>query len=174
MAYTSSQVVQAVPTGINSALVLISSGTLSGTSTVVNNAFSATYDAYRINIFDCIGASGSPILSLQLGATTSGYSYSQMYCNVTTTWTIAGAGSTAAFSCGQADSTDKSNFIIDMLNPFKTENTFFNCFKTGGTGNNDQRIGKLTDTTSYTAFTFTNNVAVAMSGSFKIYGYTNS
>jgi hypothetical protein len=62
MAYTSSQVVQAVPTGINSALVRIASGNLSGASTVFSNAFSSAYDNYIITISNLVrAASASPI-----------------------------------------------------------------------------------------------------------------
>ena len=45
--YTSAQVVQAVPTGINSALVYVAGGTMSAVASVtVDTCFTATYDEY--------------------------------------------------------------------------------------------------------------------------------
>jgi len=49
--YTSGQIVQAVPTGINSALVLIAKTSFTTTATwTLDNIFSATYDNYRIDM----------------------------------------------------------------------------------------------------------------------------
>ena len=72
--YTSAQVVQAVPTGINSALVLVSSTTIGTTvsSVAVTNCFSADYDNYKIVVNGGV-ASTNVELRIQLGATTTGY-----------------------------------------------------------------------------------------------------
>ena len=69
--YTSAQVVQAVPTGNNSALVLISTTTITNgvTSVTVTSQFSSTYDNYKILISG--GGGGTAGVDLKLGATTT-------------------------------------------------------------------------------------------------------
>jgi hypothetical protein len=58
--YTSAQVVQAVPTGINSALVYITGGTISNT-TSVDNCFSATYLNYKIVFSNLVSGDASAV-----------------------------------------------------------------------------------------------------------------
>ena len=72
--YTSAQVVQAVPTGINSALVLISSTTIGTTvsSVTVSSAFSSTYDAYKIVLTGGVGSASDSAIALKLGSTKIG------------------------------------------------------------------------------------------------------
>ena len=55
--YTSAQVVQAVPTGINSALVKINTTTVSAQNTVtLSNVFSSTYHSYMFTISNLSGS----------------------------------------------------------------------------------------------------------------------
>ncbi len=58
----------------SSGLTLITSTTLSGSSATISNAFSATYDNYRIYIYDVINTNGAAH-KFQLGSVTSNYEF---------------------------------------------------------------------------------------------------
>ena len=174
MAYTSSQVVQAVPTGINSALVYIGGGSLNGTATTTfSNVFSATYDSYRIYLINMSAASGTPIQKLQLGSATTDYESTNMYCNNSATWTFA-SSPTANFEVAQMNSTDKTTAVIDIVSPFLTEQTFFTSLAAGYGTQRDMNIGLQDSATSFTAFTIFNSSSANTTGTVRIYGYTNS
>ena len=70
--YTSAQVVQAVPTGINSALVYIARTTFTtAASTAMTNVFSSAYDNYFITITNLIGSASSGGTNINLGSSGS-------------------------------------------------------------------------------------------------------
>ena len=172
--YTSGQVVQAVPTGINSALVLIST-TIVGTtvsSVTVSNAFSATYDNYKITYSGGVASTGVD-LQMILGATTSTYFFALGYIpwaggvsNITvnngSSWAYIGGAST------------KFSFInCDIYRPFASDETVVTVL-----GSNDSNGqfggGYLNNSTSYTAFTITPSSGTLTGGTIRVYGYTNS
>ena len=74
--YTSAQVVQAVPTGINSALVLISATAMTTGSVSVNNCFTSTYDNYRL-LFSPSATTADAVITfrLRLSGTDSSANY---------------------------------------------------------------------------------------------------
>lgn len=173
--YTSAQVVQAVPTGINSALVLISSTTIGSavSSVTVSNAFSATYDNYKISISSGVCSGNDIPLNLQLGATTTGYKWALV---------TSGAGGVFADSNGSASSinlgigfTDYLYFNADVFNPFLAKYTLANGFVYDNTNTRFQgKSGILANTTSYTAFTIAPGSGTLTGGTIRVYGYTNS
>lgn len=70
--YTSAQVVQAVPTGINSALVYIARTTFTtAASTAMTNVFSSAYDNYFITITNLIGSASAGSTNINLGSSGS-------------------------------------------------------------------------------------------------------
>ena len=77
--YTSAQVVQAVPTGINSALVLINRTAISASSSqAFDNVFTSTYENYLILVQDCYGSVANSRLRFQYryaGPTTQATAY---------------------------------------------------------------------------------------------------
>ena len=173
--YTSAQVVQAVPTGINSALVLISATTIGTTvaSVTVSGAFSATYDAYKILITGGAGSAQTG-LGFKLGASVTGYYQAQAGINYSTgtvtgransndsSWTRAGAGNSSGLS-----------LIMDINNPFLAKYTYFSC----AVAYNDegaQTNGFHGVATSYTDFTITPSTGTLTGGTIRVYGYTNS
>jgi hypothetical protein len=174
--YTSSQVVQAVPTGINSALVLISSTTIDSAvaSVTVSDAFSSTYDAYKIVLTGGVGSVSDSAIALKLGSTTSGY-YEAL---VGLTYANSGSNSVtnngANFSrAGQVLGTSVLFANIDLLNPNLAQPTIANYSQVTSTL---ARVGGgfLNNSTQYTAFTFTPASGTLTGGTIKVYGYTNS
>ena len=171
--YTSGQVVQAVPTGINSALVLISTTTIGTTvsSVTVSSAFSATYDAYKITVTGGAASTGNSLL-MTLGATTTGYSLQIVYGAFNNTPLALGTSNTSSWNAGNGN-TNSLSMNIDLLNPFLTEQTFINgaLIENGAGG---ALAGFLNNTTSYTAFTLTTSGGTITGGTIRVYGYTNS
>jgi len=159
-----------------SGLVLISSTTI-GTavsSVTVSNAFSATYDNYKI-VVSGGAASASNILRLTLGATATGY-----YAGV---WDVSFAGLSGA--TGQANTafwvfglgeTNGLSAISDISMPFASDQTYFVSNSVALKTTEFMRIanGFLNDTTSYTAFTITASTGTFTGGTIKVYGYANS
>jgi len=177
MAYTSSQIVQAVPTGINSALVLIKSQTIGTTvsSVEVTGAFSSTYDNYRIVISG--GAASADVnLNMTLGSTATGYYRSQNY------FTFAGVASTGSQVNGTSwlavglATTNSMAGVFDLFNPNLAKTTwwFGGVLYASTTGLYGVGGGFLNDSTQYTAFTITTSSGTITGGTIKVYGYLNS
>ncbi len=174
MAYTSSQIVQAVPTGINSALVLIKTQTVGTTvsSVTVSDVFSSTYDNYKITYSGGV-ASTAVDLGMILGATTTNYYYGFGYLpyggslagvtvNNGASWAYAGGANTAL-----------TYLNCDIFRPFASDETIIASVG-GNHANANFGGGYLNNTTSYTAFTITPSSGTLTGGTIRVYGYTNS
>jgi hypothetical protein len=157
-------------------LVFISSTTIGSAvaSVTVTNAFSATYDNYRIVISGGAGSTAQQ-MQLQLGATTTGY-YAQ---SIDAAWTGAtgtvAQNNTAFWNIGSA-STVAMSAVLDICMPFASDETYFvgGSNMTAVTGYFGARGGYLNNTTSYTDFTVSLAAAATMTGgTIKVYGYKN-
>jgi hypothetical protein len=172
--YTSGQVVQAVPTGINSALVRVGGGALSGSSTTFSSVFSATYHAYAI-VGTNLSASAASSLTMTLGATTTGYYYTSVASFYSTSGYTAqiGAENAAAWTFLGNLNSATGGFVMQIENPFLSAITTFTSPYRNGLGSSGTVTGLLNNTTSYTAFTLA-PVSGTLTGTINIYGYTLS
>lgn len=159
-------------------LTLIKTQTIGTTvsSVTVSDAFSTTYENYKITISGGVGSTDASI-GLQMGATTSGYyaslsavTYSSAAAltrsdNNAAKWTRAGGVNTGAISMN-----------LDIFNPFTAHNTlmFGNKVDTGTGGASGAMNGFLNNTTSYTAFTISPDAGTLTGGTIRVYGYANS
>ncbi|CAB4171320.1 hypothetical protein UFOVP1335_22 [uncultured Caudovirales phage] len=183
MAYTSSQVVQAVPTGINSALVLVSAQTITASSSFqVNNCFSATYDNYLVKMFISAATTGIN-LKLRLGASgtpDTGSIYTAIF-SVVRNLTGVGVYNDGLFNATSLyfnlDNYVPAFYDISIQNPFAGRPTGFIVDEVAGaTAAETQKYtggGYINNTTSFTDI----NIFPAsgtITGLIKIYGYTNS
>jgi hypothetical protein len=161
-----------------SGLVLVKTQTIGSAvaSVTVSDAFSATYDSYKIVIS---GGSGSTAarLNIALGATTTGYYFGVVGYNYGNS--LAGTGfanTTAFFDYAGYFNTDGLSFNTELINPNLAKNTFINCQynenKTNGTSFNTN--GYLANTTAYTAFTIGASSGTLTGGTIRVYGYANS
>jgi hypothetical protein len=175
--YTSGQVVQAVPTGINSALVLVKTQVIGSavSSVTVTNAFSSTYDNYLITVNGGAG-SGNNDLNMTLGATSAGY-YTAGYFiqaggSITSTSTNNGAG---WISAGAAV-INTLNMEMTIYAPNLAKRTAFNSrmVKATGVGIVVTLQGYLDNDTQYTDFTLGASAGTVTGGTIRVYGYTNS
>ena len=160
-----------------SGLTLISTTTIGTTvsSVTVSNAFSATYDNYKIIISGGV-ASQTNALKLTFGATTTGYYFFQIY------------GKTDAATVTGENLANGAQFYIGAgtTNALQGQGEVFapNLAKTTSvTSHYLEQIaaryvyffgGWLNDTTQYTAFTIAPNAGTITGGTIKVYGYQNS
>ena len=180
MAYTSSQVVQAVPTGINSALVLISSGTATGAATLsFTNVFSSTYDTYKI-IFRKYASVNNNEMYMQLGTSgTADTGGNYVWSGLTQQSVVTNSDTvTSQTSWAWASNTGAANnwaeFIISNPNLAQYTQMYSNNL-----GNysarlyNNLRWHQLRTTTQYTDFFITSSVNPG-DCEYAIYGYVKS
>lgn len=172
--YTSAQVVQAVPTGINSALVLTGSATLSGTSTNLTSCFSATYDNYFIFMSNVkLSASAGYItVELLVGTTpaTTNYGYEGIYYKSgTNTGENASGESSWVETIYQNSASTAMGFTYTIMQPFLTVGTNMNSsnYIQGNFG----RTRNLwnSNATSYDGIKFSQANGFA-SGTVRVYG----
>ena len=172
MAYTSSQVVQAVPTGINSALVLVGNSTLSGASVTLSNCFSATYDNYEIIVSNPQAAAGNPSLVMTIGAISSGYIRGLITNNGA--WTYS--SSNASWELGFAGDATDTNVMaqVFLTNPFLVAKKTLLGSSVFPSNTVYEVYGEQETTTSCTSLTLTMESSTFSAGSIRVYGYTNS
>ena len=156
----------------SSGLTLITSTTLSGSSATISNAFSATYDNYRIYIYDVINTNGAAH-KFQLGSVTSNYEFTEMFCNNASAWTFSGSSPNTSFQVSPNNTVDQVSVIIDLSMPFLSRPTGFISMSTGYSTERDMTIGVQDSTTSFTAFTYFTTVGT-FTGNVKVYGFANS
>jgi len=159
-------------------VVLVSATTIgSGVSSVaVSSAFSSTYDNYLITLSGGV-ASGNVDLSLQLGATTTGYYAGYNKVTYSTGSASASSNNNAAnFSAIGVGTTNSLHAFVNVLSPNLAKNTNIN----GGFGVNlagaasSVFAGFLNDSTQYTAFTIAPSSGTLTGGTIRVYGYANS
>jgi hypothetical protein len=157
-------------------MVLVKSETIGTTvgSVTVTDAFSATYDAYKITITSGVASSSNAQLNLTLGATVTGYKYAYLVSAAS----AAGIISTSAtfIPVGEIN-TNLLQMNTEVFNPFLAKHTYVNGTLGYNNANNNGRAGLtglLENTTSYTAFTLTPTTGTLTGGVIRVYGYTNS
>jgi hypothetical protein len=141
----------------------------------VSDAFSASYDNYRI-MYTGGSCTGQNDLLLTLGATVTGYAHSV----ISTTWSsspsliTAGDGNTSSWARAGIAETDNPFLSLDIFNPFLAKRTIawgsFVGSQAGRVGGSFS--GFLADTTPYTSFTITVGGGLTVSGgTVFVYGY---
>ena len=143
----------------------------SGVSSVaVTDAFSATYENYKIVVSG--GASSvSTLVDMQLGASTTNYASALFLVTYSTAGT--GAASQASFSkflwVGNADPSGLS-MVIELTNPFLSKQTsFYSNIATQSQAGFTRGLQNTTN--SYTGFTLTPQSGTLTGGTIYVYGY---
>jgi hypothetical protein len=175
--YTSGQVVQAVPTGINSALVLIKTQTIdSAVSTVeVTDAFSATYDNYFITINDGISSANGVLRFILTGSTTAYYATRLGIVYSGAASSFGSDNNAASVTSAGVSQTSGLYAAITVANPFIAKPSYGTFSYQGSDGSNgvlgfwNHRVS-----TSFTGFTITPSTGTLTGGTIRVYGYTNS
>lgn len=183
--YTSGQIVQAVPTGINSALVLIKSQTVSSAVSFSLDAstFTSSYKNYRIiGAFTSSATGASQTVTMRLRASgtdnsSSNYQTANMRGSTAISGATASSSLTTSFLIVPAmTAPNRINFSIDIYNPQATDYTAINGLV--GSLQNDADMfaittsGVMTVTTSYDSASFILSSG-GFTGAYQVYGYTN-
>ena len=183
--YTAGQVLTASSLNANlsfaasaGGLTLIKTQTIGSTvaAVTVSDAFSATYDNYKIIVSGGIGSANANI-SMTLGATVTDYAYNNIYLAYNST-TVNGENSNSAASWlrvarGSANNIDGE---IELKSPFEAKRTMFQM-RTSSSASNELWStggGYLNNATSYTAFTLTAALGTLTGGTIFVYGYSKS
>lgn len=174
MPYTSSQVVQAVPTGINSALVFISSTAVTGAQVNITNCFSATYESYLIIGRNITGPGDSYAFDFRLGVSGTPNTAND-YLSASPDGTY---GSGTYITLGQCGTGDVNNFQLQITAPQLAQQTFYtmsyqHVYSTGGAR---MMNGYHSSSTQFTDFVLLvrSGASNFSQGNIKIYGYTAS
>jgi hypothetical protein len=157
-----------------SGLTLISSTTVGTTvaSVTVSNAFSATYDNYKITYSGGVASTGVD-LQMTLGATTAGYFFGLGYIPWASSITSITVNNGASFAYIGGASTKFAFINCDIFRPFAADETAVAVL--GANDANGQfGGGYLNNSTSYTAFTITTSSGTLTGGTIRVYGYQNS
>ena len=172
---TTAQMNTAVTAGVGLVPILTQTIGTAVSSVVVSNAFSTTYDNYKILITGGVASTDNGI-NLKMGATTTGYyagrlrvlysagTLSQETDNNAASWTNIGYGNTNSLH---------ANF--ELLNPFKTQQTNMTNIAAENATNARATMtsGWLNNSTSYTDFTLTPSGGTLTGGTIRVYGYKN-
>jgi len=187
MAYTSSQIVQAVPTGINSALVFVTGASFSAVTSVSlpTNTFTSTYRNYKIiigfssssatqTISGRLRSAGADITTANYWQASSGVNTSNVTVNLAddtqTSWKLGNAGTTNVWGLTlDAIAPNISNtskiFVGNLLyyNPTTSVNngTSMNLLSYNGTPFQVDSLSIIASTGNFT-------------GTYRIYGYSES
>jgi len=144
-------------------------------SVTVSDAFSSTYDNYKITI-NGGSASATGYLQLQLGATTTAY-YGSHFSGVfdTNAFVAFGMNNAASFLyAGRAYSGQTIALHCDVFSPNLAKWTTMNALQVN---NNSGGFGMAycnqESTTQFTAFTITPSTGTLTGGTIRIYGYKN-
>lgn len=159
----------------NGGLVYIKSQTIgTGVSTVtVSDAFSSTYDNYKIVVFGGT-ANTNQAINLRLGSTTTGYYGNLIYWSyASTTTNVVNQQNTANWGYTGVSTTNGNTMSLSLLGPNLAKRTAImvdNYVNVTTGGEMGIYGGFLNDATQYTAFTLI--VGGTMTGGeIRVYGY---
>ena len=173
--YSSGDVLTASDLNASSGLVLVKSVTIgSGVSSVtVTNAFSSTFDNYRLMI-RVETASTDVAINLVMGTSTTGYYYSAMLAEFTGVTGQTNLQNGSKWRIGAADSTG-GRIACDIFSPYLATRTAVGFSSTyyDPSGYQETGGGFHNDSSQYTQFGIDSAGATMTGGDIRLYGYNN-
>ena len=161
----------------NSGLVYIKQQTVGTTvsSVTVSNAFSATYDNYKI-IYSGGTASSLNTLGMTIGGSSTGYYSIVHYSTYGSPSTFLGEGNnnTASWSYVGYGSANYTSVSIDLINPFAALFTTYGAGAWPAVTVSGTSAGIHQVATSYTSFAITSVSGTISGGTIYVYGYRKS
>ena len=167
----------AAPAGA-SALTLISTTTLSGSTTNIDSVFSSTYDNYLIQVsMDSNNTVGAMTMQLRASgsATATGYYYGLYQVDWAGAVALVGNGSNASSArIGTTFNAAPSPVTFTMFNPNRAQRTTFQGLSqgadTGASGSQMYWGGFQSATTQFDGFSI---IGGSQTGKVRVYGYSN-
>lgn len=158
----------------NSGLVYVKQQTVGNAvaSVTVSDAFSATYDNYRIIYSGGVGST-LQTLQMQLGASTTGYYSVVNYALYSALSTPASSGdnNNSFWTYMGYASANFTQASFDLINPFLARFTAYNASSWAAVTVAGTSSGLHQVATSYTSFNFYPNVGTLTGGTIYVYGY---
>jgi hypothetical protein len=142
-------------------------------SVTVSDAFSATYDHYKI-VYQGACSTGGEVLRLRLGSNTANYYGNVIYANYGNgaAQSIADAPATSFTHCS-GGFFGQTSLDVTVFNPFLTTRTGMSTTIYMDENNAGSKRGTLLDNNSYTAFTLLTGAGTITGGTIRVYGYRN-
>jgi hypothetical protein len=171
--FTSTSAAVWFPNGVSGGLTRVTGGALSGATVLFSNAFSSTYDAYRIvvsnftntanaYVYMTLGSAATNYVNFQSAVTPAGAFSNTFGGQGTTRWVVA------------FTTTTDSGFSFDVINPnLAKRTTISGGLLVNGSTEAGTMVGTLNDTTQYTSFTLTANSG-NFTGTVNVFGYSLS
>ena len=172
---TASDVWLFVPTA-SSALSLIGAAAPSAVSSVsVNSVFSATYQNYLVLAAVSFASTDRPMLRLRASGTSSSANYSAYYMDINTSPAlVAGFAASDKILAAQTGSTGLCFIVATFCNVYLAEPSLFTVDCVDGTSTPRRTLGRHTASTSFDGIELLSEGGQNMTGSLRIYGYSNS
>lgn len=148
----------------------------SGVSSVaVSNAFSATYDNYKIMISNCVGSTNANIV-LTLTGSTASYASSVIYAAYSGGSPAAATLGTTSWSEAGSITANGVSMNAELNDPFLARNTGFRSLHTTMTSNGSAIVinGMHNVASSYSGFTIATSAGTITGGTIAVYGYGKS
>jgi len=174
--YSSGDVLTAADLNQSSGLVFIKSQTI-GTavsSVTVTNAFSSTFDNYRVSI-DGVASSAGTNMMIALGTslTGSGYYGSFLYDNYAgPALGTARLVNASNLYLGAFGVLSENFYKVEITNPFVSDRTGFATTSYGSSASGWSN-GTNASSSSFTAFTIGGQSGTMTGGTIRVYGYNN-
>jgi hypothetical protein len=169
--------------GTTPGLVYITGATFTGVATVDSpqNTFTSTYTNYLVSI-NLDSAASAAALYFRLSTTgtpvTTGYDWAGMTVRSTTATFPGGQNNVAQFYFGDVGNIDYTSFVVTLANPQVsakvTKTTWAGPHADGTYYYSTTGAGRQSPAASHDGFRIFNSGGVNMTGSYKVYGYSNS
>jgi len=182
MAYTSSQIVQAVPTGINSALVCVKAETTFSavTSVTADSVFTSSYTNYLVKLIFNTSTNNEVLMKFRVSgtATSTNYNRQRLVFNLTTVTTDQLTAQTSLNLGSTNGSFDQSN-EINIYNPQIATATNIYCLSQNNFANYTTGNAGLVFSANQSASTAFDGIEWSVAtgtftGKYAIYGYSKT
>ena len=148
----------------------------SGVSSIpVTNAFSATYDNYKIMYSNGVGSTNLSLQMILTGSTTN-YANSVIFAAYSGGGVAAASLGTTSWSQAGDASTGGVSLNVELSDPFNTKLTGFRALTSvmNTAGSTIAQNGLHNVSSSYTGFTLTTSTGTVSGGTIYVYGYGTS
>ena len=143
-------------------------------SVTVTNAFSTTYDAYKVFLIGCTSstASGNAI-KIQLGAATTLYYYGGCFTSYNSTASGIGGSNVDGWIAGALEN-PASSLEMEIFQPFQSLPTYFSANNTFPASRAGRIDGCQNSNTSFTDLKITPQGGTFTGGTLYVYGYAKA
>jgi hypothetical protein len=173
--WSSGEVLTAADLNAYAGLVLVKTQTIGTTvaSVTMTDAFSSTFDNYRIVVTGVDCSVGGDVVSMILGASTTLYDFGGQYTIYSTNnGSFFGGAAQSKWDVMYQSTDANSTMIMDIFGPYLSQATTMTSISTGQNVTRQQQ-GSHNVASSYGSFTLTTFSGTMTGGTIRVYGYNN-